>query len=130
MKRPPHTTKGGASNKLPASLNHPPIMKTNRILTVVATIGLLMTPALRVHAESRAAEAIEQLDRAKRSEHPIEHLEKAKLELEMSDRVKRGEKWEALIQVNEAIEAVRKGEHRMMEKHIERAIHEIKEGKR
>ena len=101
------------------------------ILALGAIIGLFVfTPGTSLRAESRAASAIDQLDKAKHSEHPIEHLEEARHYLEESDRVKRGEKWEALEQVRAAIESVRRGEHRAMEEHIERAIHDIKEGKK
>ncbi len=106
-------------------------MKTRNILTLCATIGLLiLTPALRLQAEPPSYEAIEQLDKAKHSEHPIEHLEHAKHEIEEAVRLHRWDRAKAIEQVNEAIEAERKGERHRMEEHIERAIHEIKEGKR
>ena len=106
-------------------------MKTRNILTLCATIGLLvLTPVLRLQAEPPSYEAIEQLEKALHSGHPIEHLEHAKLEIEEAVRLKHWDRAEALHQVHEAIEAARKDEHHRMEEHIGRAIHEIKEGRR
>lgn len=74
-------------------------------------------------------EALEQLEKARKSEHPIDHLENAKRHLEDAVHNKHGERAEALHQVFEAIEAARKDEHHRMEEHIGFAIMEIREGK-
>ena len=106
-------------------------MKTPRLATLVATISLLALPCgicLKA-AQPEMNEAIEQLEHAKKSEHPIEHLEKAKHELEDAKHNKHGERKEAIHAVNEAIEAAKKGEHHRMEEHIEHAIKEVREGK-
>ena len=108
-------------------------MKTPLALkTVIAVIGLLMLPVstLRLKAaQPEMNEAIEQLEKAKHSEHPMEHLEKAKHHLEEARHNKGGERAEAIHQINEAMEMDRKHEHHRMEEHIDRAIKEIREGK-
>ena len=73
--------------------------------------------------------AIAQLEEAKHAAHPIEHLEKAKHDLQDASHNKHGERIEALKQVHEAIEAARQDKHKAMETHIDAAIRDIREGK-
>ena len=100
--------------------------------SLVAALGLLALTGnfsqLRA-AQPQMNEAIEQLEKAKHSEHPMEHLEKAKHHLEEASHNKGGERVEAIHQINEAMQMDRKHEHRRMEEHIDRAIKEIREGK-
>jgi hypothetical protein len=103
----------------------------NRTL-LAATIGLFALPLspLRALADKpNMEEALEQLEKARKSEHPVEHLEIAKRHLEDAVHNKHGERAEALHQVFEAINAARKDEHHNMEEHIGFAIMEIREGK-
>ncbi len=74
-------------------------------------------------------DAIDQLEKAKHDEHPIEHLEKAKHHLEEAEHNKHGERVKAIAQIDLAIEDARKVERHRMEEHIEAAIVEIREGK-
>ena len=99
------------------------------ILCVLSVLALAGSPLRLIAAQPEMNSAIEQLEKAKRAEHPIEHLEKAKTHLEEAEHNKKGERVEALHQVHEAIEAARKGEHGRMEEHINRAIAEVREGK-
>lgn len=107
-------------------------MKTPRftfILGILSVVVLLGSPLRLVAAQPEMNDAIEQLEKAKHSDHPIEHLEKAKWHLEEAARNKHGERLEAIHQVHEALEAARKGDRHRMEEHVERAIHEVREGK-
>ena len=114
-------------------------MKTsiNTLIIAVCTVALCGTASARpliaraaAHtAQPEMSEAIVQLEEAKRAKHPIEHLEKAKHDLEDAKHNKHGERVEAIHQVNAAIAAAHKHEHKVMEKHIDAAIHEVREGK-
>ena len=120
-----------SDNKLPNhSLKHD--MKTSIIRTLAITtaiLGLSAGSTRLLAAQPEMNEAIEQLEKAKHSEHPIEHLERAKHHLEEARHNKHGERVEAIHQINEAIADAKKHEHRRMEEHIDRAIHEVREGK-
>jgi hypothetical protein len=107
------------------------MMKTRLLATIFAgLIVFTLLPSHQLHAEQpQMNEAIEQLELARKSEHPLEHLKKAKHHLEEAKHDKHGERVKALHQVDEAIEAARKGEHKRMEEHITRAIRETREGK-
>ena len=99
------------------------------VICAVSIVALTLGTTRLQAAQPEMNDAIEQLEKAKHAEHPMEHLEKAKLHLEEAEHNKRGERVEAIHQVNEAIEAHRKGEHKLMEEHIDFAIKEIREGK-
>ncbi len=117
-------------------------MKTaiKSLLVALSTVALCGTASARPLVARAAAhtahtaqpemnEAIVQLEEAKRAKHPIVHLEKAKHDLEDAKHNKHGERVEAIHQVNAAIAAAHKHEHKVMEKHIDAAIHEVREGK-
>jgi biopolymer transport protein ExbB/TolQ len=104
-------------------------MKTLIIATIVSILTLGSGFARVRAAQPQMNEAIEQLEKAKKSEHPVEHLEKAKHHLQEAKHDKGGERVEAIKQINEALAAHKKGEHKRMEEHIERAIRDIREGK-
>lgn len=114
-------------------------MKTSitSLLIAVSTIALCGTASARPFVARAAAhtaqpemsEAIVQLEEAKHAKHPILHLEKAKHDLEDAKHNKHGERVEAIHQVNEAIAAAHKHEHKVMEKHIDAAIRDVREGK-
>ncbi|MEO6741020.1 MAG: hypothetical protein ABIP20_12260, partial [Chthoniobacteraceae bacterium] len=73
--------------------------------------------------------AIVQLEEAKHARHPVEHLEKAKHDLEAAKHNKHGERVEAIHHVEEAIAAAHKHSHKAMEAHIDAAIRDVREGK-
>ncbi len=106
-------------------------MKTTKISIIIATIGMFtLSSGLRLQAEQpKMNEALEQLEKARKSDHPVEHLERAKHDLELAEHNKHGERVEAIHQVNEAISFARKGEMKHMEAHIDLAIREVREGK-
>jgi glutamate-1-semialdehyde aminotransferase len=88
-------------------------MKTNikSLLVALCTLALCgMSSTARAEQRDMNA-AIAALEEAKHSRHPIEHLERAKHELD------------------EALEAARHDNHKAMHEHIDRAIHEVREGK-
>ncbi len=96
-------------------------MKTP-LKSFLASFGIL---ALCSAAGARQPEmngAIVQLEEAKHSHHPIEHLERAKHDLEDARHNKHGERVEAIHQVNEAIAAARRHHHKAMEAHINTAF--------
>ena len=103
-----------------------PVVST-LIMTAVGAAFLIGSPLHAIHPQMN--EAIEQLEKARHSEHPIEHLEKAKVHLEEARRAKGGERADAIKQINIAIEDARKHEHGRMEEHITHAIKEIREAK-
>ena len=105
-----------------------PIMKTSikSLLVTLCTVALCGTASA---SQPEMNGAIVQLEEAKHAKHPIEHLEKAKHELEEAKHNKHGERVEAIKQVDAAIAAAHKHEHKVMEKHIDAAIHEVREGK-
>ncbi len=108
-------------------------MKTPLIKSTVFALSamLLATGTARLYAgQPEMTGAIEQLEHARKSEHPLEHLEKAKHDLKEAAHNKHGERVEAIHQIEEAIKDEKKHEHHRMEEHIERAIKEIREGKR
>lgn len=86
-------------------------------------------PALVQPAQPEMNQAIIQLEEAKHSRQPIEHLERAKNDLQDAKHNKAGERVEAIKHVNEAIEAARKHNHKAMEVHIDAAIRDIRQGK-
>jgi hypothetical protein len=110
--------------------NPNPIMKTHikSLLVALSAFALCGTATARA-AQPEMNGAIVQLEEAKHARHPIEHLERAKHELEEARHNKGGERVEAIRQVNEAIEAARHDNHRAMHEHIDAAIHEVREGK-
>ena len=100
-------------------------MKSPRILlTALSALALSLT-AIQAQA-SEIDDAIEQLGRAKHSEHPVEHLERAKHNLEDAPHHHHGDRAEALRHTVEAIEAARSGEHRRMEEQIDKALHDLR----
>jgi predicted small lipoprotein YifL len=115
-------------------------MKTNikSLVIALSTLALCGTAGARplvvrpaAHApQPEMNQAIVQLEAAKKAHHPIEHLERAKHDLEEARHNKGGERVEAIKQVNEAIGAARHKNHKAMHEHIERAIHEVREGER
>jgi hypothetical protein len=106
-------------------------MKLIRSLTLVTLSMLALTfGASRLRADQpEMNDAIDQLEKAKHDDHPIEHLEKAKHHLEEAEHNKHGERRKAIGQIDMAIEDAHKAERRRMEGHIEAAIVEIREGK-
>ncbi len=102
-------------------------MKTpiKSILAAICTFALCGT----VRAfQPEMNEALHNLEEAKHGKNPIEHLEKAKHHLEEAAHNKHGERLEAIRQINEAIAAHRRKEHKLMHEHIERAIRDVREG--
>lgn len=108
-------------------------MKTTRFSSILCILSLMIALTLgagQIMAEQpEMNKAIEQLELARKNDH-IEHLEKAKHHLEEARRDKGGERAEAIHQIEEAIAAAHKGEHKRMEEHIDRAIADVREGKR
>jgi Small metal-binding protein len=107
-------------------------MKTTPLSSILCILSLMIALTLgagRLLAEQPEMNmAIEQLEMAKKGA-PIEHLEKAKHHLEEAKRDKGGERVEAIHQIDEAIAAARKDEHKRMEEHIDKAIADVREGK-
>jgi len=100
--------------------------KTLKSLLAAACAFALCGTVRAAQPEMNAALA--NLEEAKHSHHPIEHLERAKHDLEEARHNKHGERVEAIRQISEAIGAARKHHHEAMHEHIERAIHEVREG--
>ena len=108
-------------------------MKTSKIsiLLCVLSIMALTLGSTRVMADQPVMnQAIEQLELAKKGEHHLDHLEKAKQLLEQARRDKGGERKEAIQHINEAMVAARKDERKRMETQIDLAIADVREGKR
>ena len=103
-------------------------MKTN-IKSLLAAFSILALCGSAVAKQPEMNEALVQLEEAKHAKHPVEHLERAKHDLEDAKHNKHGERIEAIKQVNEAIAAAHKHNHKAMEAHINAAIHEVREGK-
>ncbi|MEI7822408.1 MAG: hypothetical protein WCK55_15960 [Verrucomicrobiota bacterium] len=109
--------------------------KTKSLLVALCTTALCATPVFArtlkpMHtAQPEMNQALVQLEEAKHSKHPIVHLEKAKDDLQDAKHNKHGERVEAIKQVNEAIAAAHKHNHKAMETHIAAAIRDIREGK-
>jgi DNA integrity scanning protein DisA with diadenylate cyclase activity len=103
------------------------IFKTTLKSLLAAACTLALCGTVRA-AQPEMNAALANLEEAKHSHHPIEHLERAKHELEDAKHNKHGERVAAIRQVHEAIEAARHHHHRAMHEHIERAIHDIREG--
>lgn len=109
-------------------------MKTNiqSLLLALAVLALCGTasarPASRT-AQPEMNQTIVQLEEAKHARHPIEHLERAKNDLQDAKHNKAGERIEAIRHVNEAIEAARHHNPKAMEGHIDAAIRDVREGK-
>lgn len=104
-------------------------MKTTIRLFLVAICGLALCGTIRAN-QPEMNEALRNLELAKHGKTPIEHLEKAKHHLEEAAHNKHGERVEAIKQINEAIAAHHKKEHKVMHEHIERAIRDVREGER
>ena len=102
-------------------------MKTSVIALV--SLSILVLSGRIPAAQPQMNEAIEQLEAARKAKHPVEHLEKALHHLEAAKKDKGGERVEAIHQTMQAISAAKKDEHRLMEEHITKAIHDIREGK-
>ena len=109
--------------------------KTKSLLVALCTAALCATPAFArtlkpMHtAQPEMNQALVQLEEARHGKHPIVHLEKAKNDLQDAKHNKHGERVEAIKQVNEAIAAAHKHNHKAMEVHIAAAIRAIREGK-
>ena len=103
-------------------------MKTRTLLTLASAICLfILTPGVPLHAGS-PAEAIYELEQARTSPNPFPHVERAKQELEETREVSRGHKWAAMRNLERAVEYIIIVNPKAVDKHIERAILEIKEG--
>ena len=117
-----------------ATRNHSEPSKDNTMKTTIKSLLAAVCAfalSATVHAlQPEMNEAIHNLEEAKHHERPIEHLEKAKHHLEEAAHNKHGERVAAIRQIDEAIAAHRAGDHRAMHEHIERAIHEVREGER
>ena len=103
-------------------------MKTN-LKSLLASLSILALCGSAVAKQPEMNEALVQLEEARHAKHPVEHLERAKHDLEDAKHNKHGERVEAIKQVNEAIAAAHKHNHKAMEAHIAAAIHEVREGK-
>jgi hypothetical protein len=109
-------------------------MKTNikTLLAALCTLALCAIASARPSSRTAQPEmnqAIVQLEEARHARRPIEHLERAKNELQDARHNKGGERVEAIQHVNEAIEAARHNNTRAMEGHIDAAIHDAREGR-
>jgi DNA integrity scanning protein DisA with diadenylate cyclase activity len=102
-------------------------MKTNIKSLITAVCALAFCGTVQALQPEMNA-ALANLEEAKHSRHPIEHLERAKHDLEDARHNKHGERVEAIHQINDAILAANEHHHEAMHEHIERAIHEIREG--
>src|SRR5476651_68952 len=101
---------------------------TKSIFSAVSLLSLTLSPVALRAEQPQMNKAIEELREARKG-RPIEHLEIAKRHLEEAAHNKGGERVEAIHQINEAITAARKDEHKRMEEHIDRAIEACREGK-
>ena len=99
-------------------------------LAVFSMIGLVSVFGISQAQAGEFEDAVAKLEHAKHAAKPIEDLEKARGHLEEAHRNHHGEREEAVHQIGEAIEAARHDEHRKMDEHIDRAIHEIHEAKK
>jgi hypothetical protein len=109
-------------------------MKTHfkSLLITLSALALCGTAGARPPghaAQPEMNQAIVQLEEARHARHPIEHLERAKNDLQDASHNKNGERVEAIRHVNEAIEAARHHDHRAMEGRIDAAIRDVREGK-
>ena len=107
-------------------------MKTNlkSLLIALSAFALCGTATARpAHEQPEMNQAITQLEEARHARHPIEHLERAKNDLQDARHNKGGERVEAIRHVNEAIEAARHHNHKAMEGHIDAAIRDVRQGK-
>ena len=104
-------------------------MKTQIKSLVVAfcTLALCASPVTARAAKAEKVGPVEHLEIALKSRHPLEHLEKAKHELEAGMH-KQGDHAGAMQQINEAIKAAHHHNHKAVHHHTEQAIHELREG--
>lgn len=103
--------------------------KTTQLLLCLCSIFTLVLGTPSVKADQPMMDrAIEQLELARKRDH-IEHLEKAKHDLEEAAHNKGGERREAIHHIDEAINAAHAKEHERMEKHIDMAISDVRAGK-